>query len=123
MRFAIIGLAVAVAIATLLSLAQPLLFPVARQAVSAGRAGPARVEAGDIARGERLYRSRCYGCHAPEARYGPPHNTPEFKAKYPEDALLAQRIQSGSHPMPAFSATLLDQQQLADLVAYIRSLK
>lgn len=126
MRFAIIGLAIAVAMAAVLSLALPLMFPGARQAARAlavGRTVPARVEPGDMARGEKLYRSRCYGCHAPEARYGPPHNTPEFKAKYPDDALLAEAIQSGRHPMPAFSATLLDQQQLADLVVYIRSLK
>lgn len=77
---------------------------------------------GDAARGEALYLSKCAGCHAPQANFGPLLNTADFQTRYADDADLAFVIRSGREPMPAFTVERLDDQELADIIAYLRSL-
>jgi mono/diheme cytochrome c family protein len=121
MRFYIIGLLVGVTLFALLSLALPLFRGVPEKPI-----GPEVVEVrwqgSDPIRGEALYRSKCYGCHAPEAGIGPAHNTVDFSLRYASDEAIAQVVRAGRQPMPAFNETMLNEQELADIIAYLRSL-
>ena len=81
------------------------------------------VGAGDLTRGGRLYTANCAGCHAAEARLAPSHASPEFRARYPTDDGIAVVVRSGRHPMPRFGPLQLSDQDLADIIAYTRSLR
>lgn len=121
MRFYIIGLLVGVALFAMLSLAIPLVTgsqekPIGPQVVEV------TLQGGDPSRGEALYRSKCYGCHAPEAGVGPTHNTVDFALRYSNDEAIALVVRSGRQPMPAFTEAMLDDQELRDIIAYIRTL-
>lgn len=122
MRFYVIAALVAGAALALLSLAVPLIIGQPEKPI-----GPVVTESalqpGDAARGEALYRSKCYGCHIPESGIGPAHNTSNFFARYPTDESIAEVIRAGRNPMPAFTETMLNEQALADILAYIRSLQ
>lgn len=122
MRFWVIAIAVVIPLAMLLSLLLPLFTGPAEQAIGPGAVAPSGVQPGEAARGQAIYRSRCLGCHAPEARFAPPH-TAATLAKYPDDEALVQVIRAGRDPMPAFTEDMLSEQQLADLLAYLRTLK
>jgi mono/diheme cytochrome c family protein len=77
----------------------------------------------DASRGQALYRVYCMGCHAPEAKFGPIQSGAEFQAKYPSDRAIAAVIREGRAPMPSFPAQTLSDADLADLIAYLRTLK
>ncbi|MBI3177951.1 MAG: cytochrome c, partial [Chloroflexi bacterium] len=104
-----------------LSLIQPLVFGRAEKPL-----GPeftvSQSGFGDAERGEALYRSKCYGCHAPEAKVGPAQNTVDFKIQYADDETLAFVVRAGRQPMPAFTEQMLNDQELADITAFVRSL-
>jgi len=122
MRFWIIAVAVVIPLALVLSLLLPLFVGGAERPIGPGIAAPSGIQPGDGARGQVLYRSRCLGCHAPEARFATPLGAVVL-AKYPDDDTLIQVIRAGRDPMPAFSEDMLSEQQLADIVAYLRALK
>lgn len=122
MRFWVIALAILIPLASLLSLLPPLFTGQVEQAVGPEMLALSGPQPGDAARGQALYRSRCLGCHAPEARFAPPHNSATL-AKYPDDDALIQAIRAGREPMPAFTEDMLSEEQLADIVAYLRTLK
>lgn len=118
MRFYIIAALVTGAALALLSLGVPLVVGHAERPIV-----PVMVESalqpGDAARGESLYRSKCYGCHAPEAGIGPAQG---MFAALSEDE-ISQVIRAGRQPMPAFTDAMLNEQGLADIIAYLHSLK
>jgi len=122
MRFWIIAIAVAVPLILVLSLLFPLLAGGAERPIGSETAAPSGAQPGDAARGQALYRSRCLGCHIAEARFATPLEAVVLM-KYPDDDTLIQVIRAGRDPMPAFSEDMLDEQQLADVIAYLRTLK
>lgn len=76
----------------------------------------AEVEAlvGDPATGEPLYRANCLGCHGPDGQGA--------HSMYPGGELsddLIETILEGLSGMPSFER--LTNQEIADLVAYIRT--
>ncbi len=78
---------------------------------------------GDAAKGKAIYVSLCYGCHAPEAKVGPSFASEEFKGKYQTADALMKVVRTGRHPMPQFSREQLNDQGVADLLAYIKTAK
>lgn len=78
---------------------------------------------GDPARGTQLYRSFCFGCHAPEAKLGTPLSGTAFQSKYPTDDSISAVVRGGRSPMPAFPPKSLSDQDVADIISYIRTLK
>ena len=77
----------------------------------------------DASRGQALYRTYCMGCHAPEAKFGPVQSSAEFQAKYADNNALIAVIRNGRAPMPSFPDHTLNDADLADLIAYMRTLK
>jgi mono/diheme cytochrome c family protein len=70
--------------------------------------------------GERLYTAKCKRCHGPEGGGGQGPALVPFKWTY-EKALDLIR-----HPlceMPAFSESDLSDEEVADIVAYLKSIK
>lgn len=122
MRFYIISILVATALFSLLSLMIPLVTGMPEKPIGPQPLETRWLQESDPARGEALYRSKCYGCHAPEAGVGPAHNTVDFALRYSSDEAIALVVRSGRQPMPAFTETMLDDQGLADIIAYIRTL-
>ncbi|MBI3763290.1 MAG: cytochrome c [Chloroflexi bacterium] len=121
MRFYLISALVLIPLLALLSLIQPFVAGVAERPIGPAFVVP-QTGPGEAARGEALYRSKCYGCHAPEAKVGPAQNSTDFRVQYADDETLAFVVRAGRQPMPAFNEDILSEQELADIVAYIRSL-
>jgi mono/diheme cytochrome c family protein len=75
---------------------------------------------GDVTSGQALFTTNCVSCHGSDAKSGTAHeNTPQTAAS--ETAFAIQLILSGKESMPSFSSTLSDQ-QIADILAYLKSL-
>jgi mono/diheme cytochrome c family protein len=78
---------------------------------------------GDPVAGQRLFASSCNLCHpSANAGIGPALHGPQFSARYSDDAAIAAVIRQGKGGMPAFSAGSLNDQDLANVVAYLRGL-
>lgn len=77
---------------------------------------------GDVARGQIVYLAKCIGCHAAEAKVAQPHHGEALMQKYKRDDALEQVIRTGRHPMPQFAESYLGDQQLADVIAYLKTL-
>ncbi|PKL77128.1 MAG: hypothetical protein CVV27_06750 [Candidatus Melainabacteria bacterium HGW-Melainabacteria-1] len=87
--------------------------------------------AGNAANGKKLYAAQCTVCHgvlgkgdgpAGKSLKPPARDLSSGVFKYgSSDAALAKLIKTGKSPMPGFAN--LSDQQLKDLVAYIRTLK
>jgi mono/diheme cytochrome c family protein len=84
---------------------------------------------GDETRGLSLYLRNCEGCHGMSGRGGiaPEIGNPVFQAAASDDLIL-RTIRSGrlGTPMPAFQrddGAVLSDQDLADVLAYLRSLR
>lgn len=97
-------------------------------------ASPFAAGAGDVQRGEPMFLKHCAGCHGPKGRGAAktfmPHVHTLTKKDYIEllpDEYLVQIISGGgpvvgkSSFMPAWKSALSDD-DIADIVAYIRSL-
>ena len=121
-RFYVISGLVLLPLLSLLSLINPLIFGSQERSIGPTHAVSSELTAGDPARGEVLYLSKCYGCHAPEAKGSVVLNTEDFKAHYADDESIIAVTRAGSLPMPAFSEQMLSDQEMADIIAYIRSL-
>ena len=78
---------------------------------------------GDAAAGQRVFATSCNPCHpSANAGIGPALHGPQFSTRYPDDAAIAAVIRQGKGGMPAFSAGSLNDQDLANVVAYLRGL-
>jgi len=83
----------------------------------------ARPAAGDAGTGQRMFAPLCNSCHpGANAGIGPALYGPQFAQRYPEDAALAAVVRRGKGGMPAFSPAQLSDQDMADLIAYLRGL-
>jgi ubiquinol-cytochrome c reductase cytochrome c subunit len=80
---------------------------------------------GDLATGGVLYRSYCASCHRTAGRGGTlayvGTNAPSIVDM--SAARIAGAIRWGPGPMPSFSASLLDDAQVASVVDYVRGLQ
>jgi mono/diheme cytochrome c family protein len=121
-RFYVISGLVLLPLLSLLSLIYPLIFGSQERPIGPAYARSAEVAAGDPANGGALYLSKCYGCHAPEAKAAAVLNTEDFKTRYADDESIIAVVRAGSLPMPAFNEQMLNDQEMADIIAYIRSL-
>jgi|GEM_PF-3194890 ubiquinol-cytochrome c reductase cytochrome c subunit len=122
MRFVVIAAMIVIPLLLLGSLGWSLAAGVAERPIGPDLAA-SQLSAGDVARGAALYQSKCFGCHTPDARLGPSHASPDFKVRYASEETLRAVIRGGRAPMPAFSEQVLSDQDLSDIIAYIRTLK
>jgi mono/diheme cytochrome c family protein len=78
---------------------------------------------GDAAAGQPVFSRLCNSCHPnANAGIGPALYGAAFADRYPEDAALAAVIRQGKGGMPGFPAAQLSDQDLANLIAYLRGL-
>ncbi|HEY9717941.1 MAG TPA: cytochrome c [Trichormus sp.] len=82
----------------------------------------------EVALGHKVFqRETCEGCHPGGDNTldpGHPIKGDKFQAKYKDDALLDQVIRHGfpDSGMPQFSKTEINEKEMKQLIAYIRSL-
>ena len=81
------------------------------------------IAGGDAAAGQAVLTRLCNSCHPnANAGIGPALYGPQFADRYPDDAAIAAVIRQGKGGMPAFSTSQLSDQDLANVVAYLRGL-
>jgi len=90
--------------------------PVARPAPVTLNAGP-----GDEGRGRQAYDHACSGCHGTLGRSDTPLHGPLLNVYYPDNGSLAGIVRSGIGSMPGTPASDLSDQDVADVIAYIRT--
>ncbi len=75
--------------------------------------------------GEPVYDERCAVCHGEVGGggVGPALSTEEFGRKFSLDKDLLDIIRGGRGGMPAYDNSKIGDQEMADLVSYIRSLQ
>ena len=84
----------------------------ADSAVEADIAGPS------VERGQVVFTNNCSGCHGSDARSGSAREDLPGKS----EATIRDAVRNGKSGMPSFGASQIDDDALADLVAYIKSL-
>lgn len=73
--------------------------------------------------GQRVFATQCNSCHpGANAGIGPALYGPQFAERYPEDSVLIAVIHQGKGGMPAFSSDQVSDQDLVNMVAYMRGL-
>jgi mono/diheme cytochrome c family protein len=73
--------------------------------------------------GRSVYAQLCDACHpGGGAGLGPALTGPAFTAAYGDDAALAAIIRQGTSGMPAFPESRISDEELDDLIAFIRAL-
>lgn len=80
------------------------------------------VHAGDVFKGKELYTRHCMGCHGPSGE-GMMPGLPNFsrgEQMFKTDSQLIDAIRDGNGVMPSFNG-LLDDEQISDVVAYLRT--
>jgi mono/diheme cytochrome c family protein len=84
---------------------------------------PAAAPRGDATRGASLFAQECAGCHGPDGKgfIAPALANPVFQ-KTATDAFISQTIRAGREntPMPSFGRAGFSDQQIGDLLAFIR---
>jgi len=77
---------------------------------------------GDAANGKLVYESKCASCHKADGSGDASLNYPNLAehASHESDAEIVTVVLDGEEAMPAFRASL-DDQEVADLLAYIRA--
>ncbi len=85
---------------------------------------PGGVLAADVAAGQAIYNMHCVACHGVGGRSVMP-DAPSFargdRLMQPDVALM-MTIKAGKNAMPSFNGILRDQ-QILDVVAYLRTLR
>src|SRR5207244_3772091 len=78
---------------------------------------------GDIARGSSLFLESCAACHSWSGDGGAMYHreAPDLHGSTAQQ--IADAVRAGPGQMPAFGAAALTDQQLADLVRYVRYLQ
>lgn len=87
-------------------------------------AGASPAFAADMMRGQQIYMAHCVSCHGPRGLSVAP-NTPSFakgEGLGQPDMMLMQMVKSGRKGQPSFFGILNDQ-QILDSLAYIRTLR
>lgn len=85
-------------------------------------------ESGDVGKGKIVFEQHmCVECHkggGNSVRPSRPVKGKAFKKRYPQDAELEKLIRNGvpSSSMPSFGKDVIDEQEMKDLLAYLRSL-
>ena len=74
---------------------------------------------GDAAAGQAVFTQNCNGCH-PGGDRG---TGPALKGRNLPADRITRQVRNGGGGMPAFSSSQISDQQLANLVAYVQSLK
>ena len=74
----------------------------------------------DTSTGQSLYQANCQSCHGADAASGSAKKPVATEVKSNTQAAIAT-ILSGDGEMPSFASTLTDQ-QIADIVGYIKGL-
>lgn len=95
-----------------------------RAALVAGGALALPAQAADVAGGEKIYRQYCAQCHGANGIAVLP-NAPSFARGdrlMQADPALAMTIRGGRNAMPAF-AGLLNERQILDVIAYLRTIR
>lgn len=80
------------------------------------------VHAGDVFKGKEIYTRHCMGCHGPSGE-GMMPGLPNFSrgAQLSKtDSQLMDAIRDGNGVMPSFNG-LLDDDELSDVVSYLRT--
>jgi mono/diheme cytochrome c family protein len=75
---------------------------------------------GSATAGQSLYTSNCASCHGTNATSGSANRPVASLAKSDSDTVIAT-VLSGDGEMPSFQSTLTSQ-QIADVVAYLKTL-
>jgi len=111
--------------------APPAQTPPAATASTDTSAAASSSGAGDVARGEIVYKARCVLCHGPEGRgngVGAAALNPKPRNHHDQaymhsrtDAQLLDVIHNGKGQMPAWK-TVLSEQEMKDVLAYVRKL-
>jgi mono/diheme cytochrome c family protein len=84
---------------------------------------PASTAGGDAAAGQQVFAAKCNSCHPnTNAGIGPAVHGAQFAQRYPDDGPLMLLIREGKGGMPPFPASQLSDQDLTNVVAYMRSL-
>ena len=79
--------------------------------------------AADPDKGASIYNNKCVDCHGPTGE-GQMPGVPDFKRTrvlFQPDTTLAETIKTGKNVMPGF-AGILTQEQINDVIAYLRTL-
>lgn len=90
----------------------------------AGALHPAAVHAANTAAGAEVYVQYCRGCHGLDGR-GTSAGAPDFtrgQGLMSGDAVIVRNLRGGGRGMPSYEG-LLREQQLLDVVAYLRTLQ
>ncbi len=80
-----------------------------------------QAEAGDSTRGAPLYDHACAGCHGTLGNSDRPLHGPLLNVYYPNDGVLAAIVRQGYGTMPLTDAQDLSDQDIADVIAFIRT--
>ncbi|MDP1624743.1 MAG: cytochrome c [bacterium] len=121
-RHYVISVFVLLPLISILTLLIPLVSGKQERAIGPSYDAPVEVSAGDAVNGEYLFRSKCYGCHVKENPNAILLDTADFKARHADDASIISIVRGGPAPMPAFNSQMLDDQEMADVIAYLRAL-
>ncbi|MGB8647374.1 MAG: cytochrome c [Anaerolineae bacterium] len=79
--------------------------------------------AGDATKGRTPYEHACGGCHGPTGNGDTPLRGPLLNAYYPRDEMLAGILRNGIGTMPGYSQDEIPDQQMADIIAFMRALR
>ena len=111
-------------VAPLAPVSQTPAVPLLAASPVASPAAPSALQAaGDATAGQRVFAAQCNACHpSANAGIGPALYGPQFVQRYPDDGPLAAVIRQGKGGMPAFPPAQLNEQDLANVVAYLRGL-
>jgi len=116
-----IGTCARVTVSTWLFLALLLLFSAGCTSARRGEPieGPLEVSSKQVARGEQVFMAHCSKCHpGGESGLGPALNNKPLPG-----AMIKAQVRAGVGAMPRFSKDLLPDDQLDDLVVYLKTLR
>lgn len=83
--------------------------------------GCAETITGDATAGADVYAANCASCHGADGTGDDANGFPNLVEEAPEAAEIEEYVRDGEGVMPAFEGTL-DDQEIADVVAYVESL-
>lgn len=85
---------------------------------------PQAASAADPANGQRIYLMHCAGCHGENGRSTNPNapNLARSTGLNKPDAVLVDKVRSGSASMPPFFG-ILKENELYDVIGYVRTLR